>query len=170
MRVWGLADPRYLNRHHLLGEHREIHVLCKRKNGPGPEFDRFWETGNLGKSALILRHELVRVAMNVRWPGRHKRGVHKTPVRWDLMIDMHKYRLYQYARACKDEMDSWLLMPQANQQRFKIWMHGAAFPASRLEGFADTPWERDGIDFTEYLVIGDKWRRDQYHHKGGKSH
>lgn len=170
MRVWGLADPRYLNRHHLLGEHREIHVLCKRRNGPGPEFSRFWETGKRGRSALILRHELVRVAMNVRWPGKHKRAVHKTPVKWHLLIEMDRTFLRLYAKTCRDEMDTWLLTPEANQHRFRIQMHGRSFPATRLEGLADTPWERDGMTLTEYLAIGDKWRRSMYHHKGGPGH
>lgn len=164
MRVWGLADPRYLNRHHLLAEHREIHVLGKRRNGPGPEFDRFWKTKQ-GRSALILRHELVRVAMNVRWLGKHKRGVHKTPVKHWLMLPRHKRVLYLYAKACHDEMDSWLLVPETNNQRFSIWMHGISFPATELEGYADTPWRRDGITLLEYLAIGDKWRRSMYHHK-----
>lgn len=158
MRIWGVADPRYLRVQHLHDEHKAIHFLAKRGNGPGPEFDRFWSTRR-GRSALLLRHELVRVAMNVRWPGHHKRGRHPTPVRWEFLLDRDKSVLRKYAVACRNEMDSWLLTPEINQQRFSIWMHGCSFPATRNEDLADTPWRLEGTTLTEYLRVEDKWRK-----------
>lgn len=164
MRVWGYADPRLLNRQHLLGEHGEIHVLNKLENGPGPEWTRFWEDTH-GKSCLLLRHELCRVEMNWRWQGHHTRENHPTPVRYDLMLPLHKAVLIKYIARLRAMRDN---AQHTEAVWFRKLMVKAKFPRTLLEGEADTPWDRDSMLLRTYLEIGDDWRRQKHHYKPGK--
>ena len=155
-RVWGMADPRFLNYDDLMAEHKTIHRLCSEANINEPDHERFWEQGVRARSLLMLRHEMVRTAMNLRWPGAHTRSRHPTPVAYKLMQPAHKNFLVRYVHSVKTERNTYRKMPWAIQHRFQLWMHGQGFPGTQNRDRAETPWDFEGITFQEYLSKGDK--------------
>lgn len=169
MRIWGHADPRLLNNKHLLGEHREVHALLNDHFnwGTNPEYRRFADLGARGRALLVLRHELLRVAMNVRWPNVHSRVAHGSPMSArDLSLLTPRMlgvlKIY--------ERDSYIVERHrydvdAVHARFGTMMASLRHPPCRLEGQAETPWDRDGLTLDEYLLLGNSWTKS-IHHKG----
>lgn len=190
MRVWDGADPRLLNRKHLLAEHREVHALLNEDFpwGTNPEAVRF--QGPRGKSLLILRHELLRVGMAVRWgTDRHGREahaerardpeLHRRRVDLDLLSPRAQAALLLYERHALPMRrvtepgpdgswppDEWIRpTPFESQAFFRRLMAAFDWPPCRLEGGATTPWHRDGIPASQYVRVGDAWNRIDFHHK-----
>ena len=145
MRIWALADPRFLNRKHLLGEHVEAHMLLAALDGRGwtshPETLRFE-----GRPELVaLRHELLREEMDRRWPGRHDDGRHKTPVQ--LTDEMGQ--IFACYRGHDDLADA-----------FTFVLEGVEWPAPAFG--ADSPWERDQMTQAQYRALGDDWSAERH--------
>lgn len=166
MRVWNNTDPRLLNRKHLLAEHREVHALLNDDHnwGSNPEYRRFKDLGGRGRSLLCLRHELLRVAMILRWGlTKHSRDQHETPVNSAAMSSRASTALVLYERHA-------LPIPHPTnayviQHFFRSLMAPMNWPRCRLEGGATTPWGRDGILASTYIRAGDSWERAEFHHK-----
>lgn len=166
MRVWDGADPRLLNRKHLLAEHREIHALLNWDFpwGTNPEARRFIDLGDRGRSLLVLRHELLRVGMAVRWGvGRHGRDMHGTPADTDELSPRAAKALLLYEREALPLGPG--RSPVQADAFFRRLMAPMHWPLCYLEGGANTPWDRDGISMREYVKVGDGWKRARYHHK-----
>lgn len=167
MRVW-LADPCYLSTPHLLGAHNELHALIRVVGGESegwarhPEALRFSEVdGGLGW--LLLMHELTRVAMDLRWPGRHGCGVHLSPV---VGLGCHVSELVFFEGVCSggDVFPSVAVGGEQRRGSFRSWLLGRGFPLTRLEH--DTPWERDAVPFSWYRDHERDWSHalvDAYH-------
>ena len=148
MRVWGYADPRLLAPEHLLAEHREVHALLNTdynwSTNPEALDNRY--KGHI--TFLIFRHEILRIGMNLRWQGQHAHIAHPTPVDLMLMRPGHQKLVHHYERLSLkighyEEFD----------YDFRDLAGKAKFPRTKLEGRADTPWERDGISLKDYLSM-----------------
>lgn len=162
MRVWNDTDPRLLNRKHLLAEHREVHALLNDDHnwGTNPEYVRFARLGPRGRSLLVLRHELLRVAMHVRYQ-RHTRDLHSTPVDEGELSPRAAGVLLAYERHCIEAPTN----PYIIQHYFRSLMSYVNYPPCTLAGGATTPWHRDSIPASVYVRTGDAWQRSRFHHR-----
>jgi hypothetical protein len=142
MKVWGFTDPRSLKDKHLLGEHLEIHTCISGgwENHPESLFNRF--DGDLRWP--VFRHELIRLAMNQRWQGRHTLDAHKSPIDDDLLDNDFRSWIRDY----ESTLD--LDLPDA-QELFELIMTEIDFPETGLD--YDRPWEREGISMNEYWAL-----------------
>jgi hypothetical protein len=154
MRVWTRTPPHLLNRKHLLGEHQEVHVLI---NGFGSdrgysrhaEARNFASFGRKGLEALVVRHEMIRVAMDHRWSGRHDSYTHPTPVDSTLMDVVESWLVREYEEMLSaSTCDSWI-------EWFDDAMESIDFPRSALAD--DRPWDRDRMTMDWYLSLGNDW-------------
>lgn len=161
MRVWATADPRHLNRKHLLGEHVEVHMLIKAVyGGKGwihhPEAKRFAADPEF----LIFRHELLRIELDRRWPGRHTPNKHKTPVREHLLTADRLAFLLTYRDGLYDEWCD----EREQAEMFDLCMR-TLFNSPPPSFTHDTPWDRDEMTIFEYTDLGDAWNAAE-HKKG----
>jgi hypothetical protein len=144
--IYGYADPRRLTDLDLAKEHRFIHEISKRDSSEHPDCELFWASP-YNVSCLLLRHELVRAEANMRWPGKHKRGVHPTPVLWKYMAKAHKQMYVTYAHTILHHRQLHVGTQVSQQLWFARRMKDLKFPDRR----GDTPWDQQGLLIVEYL-------------------
>lgn len=87
-----------------------------------------------GVSFLVLRHELLRLAMNERWRNEHQSYNHKTSTPLWLLTKQHRIVLLWYARQVPELGRIWpaqdvnLYWPKTANRRFKRAMFQIRFP------------------------------------------
>jgi pyrimidine dimer DNA glycosylase len=155
MRVWS-TPPHLLCTRHLLGEHNEIHTLIKGfGSGRGydlhPQAQRFVVLGSSGLDLLRLRHELIRCAMERRWPGNHDSYVHPTPAEPEMAWRFEMVRAYEHLA---------FMSPQVEVDWMMHELEKDGWPGALDH---DHPWQRDRMTLEQYVGLGhDGWTRE-YH-------
>ena len=142
MRVWD-CDPRLLADAHLLGEHREIHMLIGGNMPSHPEWLRF----AADPDCLALRHECVRQAMMERYGRQHSLRRHRTPVKLSKILR-------------DGPLQAWI----EERISYKRLMMIVGMEPTRLEH--GTPWERDAVPKAWYLAHRHDWSHElvrEYH-------
>lgn len=166
MRIWSDANPVLLNREDLGREHRHIHEIATA--GKDPEalsLDREMVDRWMGdvemRRALIFRHELVRLALNYRWPGHHRTGRHPTPMKRSALNDAQAWALRNFAgqlkRAYQQEIPPSCAPHECNNQ-FIVMMKQVEFPRDPIH--TETPWKALGIEILEYVTGDNYWHDD----------
>ena len=171
-RVWGKADPTLLSHSDLTIEHRHTHEMLddvlsgKLQYGDSKRFD-----SKFGQSCLVLRHEMVRLALNYRFPGHHTSKKHPTPIDIGLLTEEHVWCRLTYAKWIAGSFDQ--MVPRSgapftsNQDFIQMMKVHAHFPMRKT----DTPWEARGTDMDMYLRSAyqrDKRFRDAQRYGGSR--
>jgi hypothetical protein len=164
VKIWGATDPRFLNRKHLLGEHQEIHTCLA---GATPQHCESLMVRFGGDERWpAFRHELLRLEMDRRWPGRHDPYVHPSKVDDDILRSLSNTQ-----RSIIDDYEDAIHSGRWTFGRFVIRDDGVVevdmdftglmdeigFPGPVAPIDYDTPWQRDRMTFSDYMALGDKW-------------
>jgi hypothetical protein len=100
MRMW-MVDPRTMCRQHLLGEHKELHMLAGTL-AAGRRLGRFLTDGLVDVSLAAARHEALAVEMTARGYSHRSplRGFEHGPANPEFDPAAHEVELRKRCVAC----------------------------------------------------------------------